>query len=229
MINPDIKYSFNQIEKALIGFVGNLELKLQQLVPSLPVFVLQTGDFSYIINKKFIESDNKEIYEKTPRFVINLEDVQYMTDQNSNPYNKYNYVFENEVYQVTMRRLTIVVQLNTDFVSPNFIFGLNNFEVMATIIAKENVFTYEFLGNTIEAAYVMTTPSFEKPTMDVNSGSRNFIVKTGFDLQLSLLVPRIDTIKLEADTNLITKFELQVKETKTKTIHEEDLDFIDNE
>ena len=200
MISSDIKYSFKQIELGLIAMIGNLELKLQKIIPNLPVFVLQTGDFSYIINKKFIKTENKEIYQKVPRFVVGIEDIQYQTEQNSNKYNKVYYIFDEKNYVTQARRLAILIPINTDFISPNFVKALTNFEIMATIVSKENVFTYEFMGNTYEGGYAISSPSFEKPSMDTGSGTRNVSVKTIFDLQLQLLVPRINTIKLLSDT-----------------------------
>ena len=46
------KYPFNQLEYALLGFVGNIQLKLQNIVPTMPVFILQTGDDTYMFRKK---------------------------------------------------------------------------------------------------------------------------------------------------------------------------------
>jgi len=200
MINTAIKYDFNQIEFGLLAFIGNLELKLQKIVSELPTFVLQTGDTGYLINEKFVLTENKEIYEKIPRFVINFDSIQYQSDQNTNQYNKFVYMYEGVRYLASGRRLAILIPVNTDFVSSNFIKGLENFEVMSTIIAKDNVFTYDFLGNTFEAAYVFQNPDIEKPSMDFGAGTRNFSVKTSFDLQLHLLVPRIESIKLLSES-----------------------------
>ena len=213
MDNPNIKYDFNQIQSGLIAFVGNLELKLQKVIPTLPTFILQSGDTSYLIEKKFIETTNAEIYLKIPRFVISLDDIQYQQDQNTNQYNKFVYKFEDIDYMAVGRRLAILIPINTDFVSSNMIKAFENFEIMSTIIAKDNIFTYEFLGNTFEAAYIMQSSSNEKPTMEFASGTRNFSVKTNFDLQLHLLVPRIESIKLLSDAGFEgTKYEINNQE-----------------
>jgi len=212
MINSSVKYSFEQIQTGLLGFVGNIELKLREVNEELPVFILQTGDFSYILDKKFTENTNKEIYQKVPRFIITLDDIQYQSDQNTNPYNKIIYYFEELPYTCTARRLAITLPLTTDFVSPNLIKAFENFEIMSTIIAKPNIYTYEFLGNTFEAAYVITVPSIEKPTMDVGSGTRGVSIKTSFELQLQLLVPRIESIKLLSESGFESvKYDLLIK------------------
>lgn len=200
MIDENIKWSFNQLETALIAFAGNIELKLQQIAGNLPVYVLQTGDYSYLIDKKFNSVATKEIYEKTPRLVLTIEDIQPLGDQDSNQYNRLTYVFENENYFAVFRRKAINIPIMTDFVSPNFIKALGNFEIMATITSKENSFTYEYQGMTLQASYVFTSGSQEKPTMDANSGTRNVSIKTGFDLQVQLIVPKIDSIKLLSES-----------------------------
>ena len=211
MINSTVKYSFEQIQNGLLGFVGNIELKLREINNELPVFILQTGDFSYILDKKFTESENKEIYQKIPRFVITMDDIQYQSDQNTNPYNKVIYNFEELDYMCVARRLAITLPLTTDFVSSNLVKAFENFEIMATIVAKPNIFTYEFLGNTFEAAYVITVPSMEKPTMDIGSGTRSDSIKTSFELQLQLLVPRIESIKLLSESGYESvKYDLTV-------------------
>lgn len=198
-INPDIKYSFKQIEYGLISFMSNLELKLQNILPNLPVFVLQTGDGSYYLDKKFTEADNKEIYQKVPRFIITVDDIQFLTEQNSNQYNKYIYQFEEENYMTVARRMAIMIPVNTDFVSSNFIRALENFEIMASITSRDNVFTYEFLGNTFEGAFILSSPSMEKPSMDVSSATRNTSIKNQLEVHLQLLVPRIESIKKLSD------------------------------
>jgi hypothetical protein len=195
-----VPFSFKQIESGLIGFISNLELKLQKIVPQLPVFVLQTGDGSYFLDKKFTETDNKEIYQKVPRFIITIDDIQYQTEQNSNKYNKFVYLFNEANYLSVGRRLAILISVQTDFVSANFIKALENFEIMSTIISNENVFTYEFLGNTYEGSFNISAPSLEKPGMEPNSATRNFSVKTQLELFLQLLVPRIESIKLLSES-----------------------------
>lgn len=201
MINQDIKYSFNQIETALVAFIGNLELKLQKFIPDLPVYLQHSGDLSYYLDSKFTKIENKEIYLKTPRFVLNIDDIQYDDEQMSNKYNKITYFFENIGYVASTRRIPLKLTINGDFVSPNFIKALENFEIITTINIEQNTFTYEFLGNTFESVYGISTISNEKPGMEVSSATRNFSIKTGIELQIHLLLPRIQTIKKLDDSN----------------------------
>jgi len=167
-ISENINYDFNQILTGLKAFVGNIELKLHEIIPDLPVFVLQTGDASYYLNSKFEtpENPNQEIIQKIPRFVISFEDPQPMADQNTNQYNNMIYKKNDKIYSATGRRIATQLTVNTDFVSSNFIKSLENYEIISTITARQNAFTYEFMGNTFEGAYNISSNSSEKPSMD---------------------------------------------------------------
>ena len=86
-VSEEIKYDFNHIKTGLIAFIADLELKLQNIIPDLPVFILQTGDASYYLDKKFQNIESKEIYQKIPRFVIGFEEIHVQPEENSNQYN----------------------------------------------------------------------------------------------------------------------------------------------
>lgn len=204
-ISPNIKWRFNQLETALIAFITDLEKKLQEILPEMPVFVLHTGDLNYYFDKKFkLYEDNQELYLKVPRFVLSIEDIQPQVDQNTNKYNKLIYLFDDDSddngpkqYIVTARRQAYNVSINTDFVSSNFIKGLENFEIISTILGFNNAFTYEFQGSTYESIYIASNAaSPEKPPMDFSSATRSVPVKTGIDLQVHLMIPKIASIKL---------------------------------
>lgn len=221
-VSENIKYGFNQLELGIVAFVSNLEFKLQNILPELPVFILETGDTSYYIKEKFVETDNKEIYQKTPRFVMTVEDVQYQPDNNSNAYNKATYLFQEKNYICNCRRVTILIPIDTSFVSPNFILALQNFEILSTIMTRENVFTYEFLGNTYSGAYTLAPPITTKPGLDISAGSRNAVVKTAIELYLNILVPRIESIKLVSDIGFeTTDFGIASDGEKNKMINNE--------
>lgn len=199
----NIKWKFNQIETVLVAFVSDLEKRLQEVIPELPVFVLQTGDMNYYFDKKFKQSENEEIYLKVPRLIINIEDIQPQADQNTNKYNKLIYSFDEGVdegvkqYIVTARRQALTVSINTDFISSNFIKGLENYEIINSILGYGCVFTYEFQGNTYETVYSVVSPSSpEKPAMDFSSATRSIPIKTNIELQVQMIVPKIPTIQL---------------------------------
>ncbi len=215
MIRENLPYKFNQIETALISFCADVTKKVNQIHDDIPVFFLQNGDISYVLREKFEENDDKELLLKTPRVVLGIEDIQYLLDQNTNQYNKVIYKIDEKQYQTTARRLGINIVVNIDFVSPNFIKALENFEVMSTLVSRDNVFTYEFLGNTFESAYVMQSPSMERPTMDIGGATRNYNVRITFDLQVHLLVPQIDSI-IPLEMTEIDEIRFSIKEGDMK-------------
>lgn len=216
MVSEDIKYDFSQIETGITAFVGDLQLKMQKVLPELPVFILQSGDTAYIIKDKFERIDgenNKEIYEKTPRMVLEIDDIQPQNDQDTNKYNKYTYKFKDVEYICQFRRQAVQIPINVNFVSSNMILGFQNFEIFLSIMkSKSNVFTYEFLGNTIEGGYAFSSVSMDKPGMDFSSATRNFNNKNMVDLQLQLMVPNLDSIQKLSDAGYTAvKFDINTK------------------
>jgi hypothetical protein len=210
MTRKEIKWDFNQLFTGLEAFVADIELKLRNIIEDLPTFIITSGDQSYIFNEKFVESQEKEIYLKVPRMTFTFDDIQYQLDQYSNQYNKLTYFFENKNYECVCRRLPLMVPITTNLVSSNLISTLENFEIMATVASRENVFTYEFMGNTFESAYSLQSPSMENPVMDASSATRYFNIKTMFELQLHILVPRVQTIKEFSDKPYQIKTDIDV-------------------
>ena len=223
-ISNKIFWDFNQIQIGMESFMTDIEKKMHEIIPDLPVFILQTGDASYYVDKKFQEITNKEIYEKVPRFHINFEDISILSDQNTNPYNNLEYKYKGKIYCCTARRLAIQVPLNMNFVSSNFLKALEHFEVMGCLVCRPNVFTYDFLGNTFEAAYVHTGNSSDAPTLDPSNATRNYSIKFQWTLDLQLLLPRVETIKeLSTKENVKTRFSIKDRVTlDTSTIEKTD-------
>ncbi len=202
-ISNNIKYAFNQFELALVGFASYLQLRLQNVIPNIPVFFQNTGDFSYMVNKKFVETKNEDIIQKVPRFVIKLDDIQPNQQENTNQYNKIFYLFEGHAYQAVVRRLCYNVNLTTNFVSSNLITMLNHIEIMGLFASHDNVYTYEFLGNTCQAAFAIQGWSNEFPSIDMGQGgTRNMSTSNNIELQVHLLVPRLESITLADDAKL---------------------------
>lgn len=227
MISENIKYSFNQFETALIAFTSNIQLKLQNIVPNLPVFFMNTGDFSYMVDKKFVKTTNEEIYNKVPRFVLKIDDIQLNSQEDTNQYNKIVYTFDSNDgrgpinYQTVVRRKAFNIQLTGNFVSSNLITALNHLEVLAVLMARQNVFTYEFLGNTIQSAYTLTTGNPETPNIDMGQGgTRNVSVPTQIELQTHLLIPRIDKI-VELDNTGFEEISINLKTNGTSDNNDE--------
>lgn len=188
-------FGFNQLESALVAFCGDLQLKLQYVMPTLPVFVLQTGDDTYLFRKKFEQVDAKEILEKTPRFVIKFESITILQDQMTMQYNNFVFNYGGINYQCIGRRVAIEFQVMTFFVSPNFVKALQNFEVLASLFSHDNVFTHEYAGITFECAYSSLSNSEEYPSMEVSNQSKNMALNNQITLQVQLMSPRVETIK----------------------------------
>ena len=145
MINEKLPYSFNQFETALVAFFSDFRKRINFIVPNAPVYFQNTGDFSYFIGMKFHKVRTSDMYQKTPRVVVKLDDIQVNQSEDTMFINQMDYVFDGTEYTCTVRRRTYAVALQIYFVSPSVVSMLNHAEVMATFGARPNVFTYEFL------------------------------------------------------------------------------------
>lgn len=222
------QYGFRQIETAIVAFVGNLQLKLNRLLPNLPVFVLQTGDDTFLFRKKFEKVDVTEINMTTPRFEIKFDSLTIARDQNTMQYNEFVYNYKGITYQCVGRRVAVNLAVNTFFVSPNFIKALQNFEILLSLFSRTNIFTYEWAGLTFEAGYSSLSNSEDYPSMETGSQTKNMVLNNSLELQLQLLVPRTETIKRWDDgmggEPLIPKFEIEIKDEFGDTTDKSEVD-----
>ena len=74
-METNINYEFTHLQKALIAFISDFEKKVQIVYPKIPV-VLENIDDSLILLKKYTENELKEIYNKLPRIVISIQEIQ---------------------------------------------------------------------------------------------------------------------------------------------------------
>lgn len=207
MLNPNIPYAFNQFELNFVALATFLQTRLQFIVPNLPVFMQNNGDFSYFTRKKWVHCKNEEVIQKVPRFIFRVDDIQINQQEDTCQYNKIYYVFDKKDgqgpknYCCAARRKAYNVMITTNFVSSNFISMLNHIEVFATLAARENVFTYNFLGHTISSAFTVMGMNNEIPNIDMGQGgTRNCTAINQLELQVHLLVPRIESIALVDDS-----------------------------
>lgn len=215
------KYNFSQLEYSLIAFCSDIQLKLQNILPKLPVFVLQTGDETYMFRKKFEHVDPKEIEMATPRLVIKFEDVQIQGDQNSYQYVPLLYYYNNQNWTCTGRRQEVLTSVSLIFVSPNFPMALRNNMIFSSLLSHDNTYTYEFCANTYEAAYSLTGASKEEPSMEVSSGTKNWSMPYNIDLRIPVFMPRVETIKTFDESGILVGlrpvFNIEIKQDGVTT------------
>lgn len=200
-------FSFNQITTCLIAFVQDIEKKLQQILPEIPVFILHTGDTNYWLDSKF-NSINSDTYERIPRFVMTFDgSPEISEDTLTNAFNRYNYAIDvmpsdgkypddsyTETFNAVVRRVQLNIPVKATMVSSNFIYALRHFEVMLSIFSRENAFSYTYQGATYNAAYTNDNrQDMQFPEMD-STGNRNFIQDMTITLQSHIFVPRVETI-----------------------------------
>jgi hypothetical protein len=189
------KYKFKQFEHGLIAFISNFEKKINQII-EIPVLVLETGDETYWFKNKFeAKPENlNELYQKIPRLILTIDEASLQSDQDTNQYVKILYQIDNETFKSQARRKAITFPFQCNLVSSNFITALEHFEILLSILSVDNVFTYEFLGNTYQGSFNATNFAFEKTPLE-NGGTKNFVIKATLDVQLQPFILKYESIQ----------------------------------
>lgn len=195
-MEPNKIYKFNQFETGLVAFISNFEKKIQNIIPEIPVFVLETGDETYWFKGKFEtkKGETTEHYMKVPRVTLTIDEATLDTEQDTNQYTKIKYVVDIEEYVSQVRRKAITFPFKCSLVCSNFLFGLSYLEILITILSIDNTFTYDFLGNTYHGNFNSSSFSLDKTPME-NGGTKNFIINVNIDVQLQPMIIRYDTIQ----------------------------------
>lgn len=223
-----MKYKFNQIETALVAFIGNLRIKINSFEEftskygTIPVMMLENGDETYInLNKN--KSDQKEQYLKVPRVVVNIEDLLIEQDQDTNRIIPVNYILpkddSNEIWTGSFRRKAISIPVTLNFVCSSYIQALEFQELVLTFLTIENITTYNWLANDYPLDYNMTTISVERNSMDMG-GTKNVVVKASIDLKLALMIPRYNTLEKIGETLSHTGNEGNVRDNNNNNINQ---------
>lgn len=199
------KYPYTQSLVAVEAFVANFSAKITNIKEGLPVFTLNTGDETYYFEKRFTPKkdskfENRDINNIVPRFVIDLgESPTFQTDQNTNQYIDYKYTFDNVFYKAQARRLAYEMPLTCVLVTSNFVKALEYFDMLASIVSTDKVLTYEYLGNTFESNYRISSFGFEKNSIEAGSSTRNFIIRVTVEYIIQLFGVDHQTIQIIDD------------------------------
>lgn len=209
MSTQPINYQFKQIETGLTAFVATFEKRLNEIYPDIPVFVLDTGDETYIFKEKFETSGEK--YMQVPRAVISINEIEFNQEQDTNQYVKFIYKFIDKIFKAQFRRKATNIPVICNFVCSNFISALEYLEMLACVLSIDNVFTYDYMGNNYEGCFNLTSFSLEKNGMD-NGGTKNYVIKANIDLQLQIFLIKFKTIQdvgLSGNNELTSTFQIR--------------------
>ena len=191
---PDSKIGFDTTLLGLTAFMQDFDKHLSEIKPGIPVYFLNTGDETYYnFRFKRIE-DNNEIYKQNPRVVFKIDTVETPTE-GKNRFNQIQYAHNKRLYSAQSQKIHLNIPLICNFVTPNFIYGMQYFELLLTIFNAVNSFTYKSMENTYVGGYDAKTYNFEFPPSGASSEQRNFIINYTLNLNLPIYVSDYKTIK----------------------------------
>lgn len=231
-MNSIIPYNFNFLENSIIAFLTDLEKKVHLVYPDVPVLFSEVDD-SFYFNKKYVQTDNQEIYQKIPRFVILFQDIQNQPEHNTSQFLKLNFIKDDKEYTTQYRIVSTLINFDMNFVTTNFISALSYWEFLLSIFGYDNVFTYEYMGNTYQANYILNgTMNIEKSIMNNATGDhKNSVIK--FNVEMNIKVPALnyftlrDLIDKELDWSKV--LDDSPRNDLSNTNHSTDIKYIDTD
>lgn len=160
-------------------------------------FVLNTGDdIMWLENKgqdnskePYQVSNEDYIYSTIPRGIVNLETIEVLEDQVTNPYTRGNFVFEDDDilkgFNAEFRRVPIKMTVSLKYYLDTFTDVL---AVTQKIISKMlfiRTFKFDYMGQTIEASYKVPTSYSHEKNITFDGGTTEQKLRT-IDLSLDV-------------------------------------------
>ena len=195
MKTKNVPYEFKHIQTALIAFIADFGKKIHFVFPEIPV-LLENIDDSYILYKKYSDTELQELYSKLPRIILNITEVNAKLENNSSQFLKMNYEYNNIEYNTQFRRISSALTIEIKFICSNYLKALEYWEFLLSILCIDNTLTYQYFGNTYQGSYLLqSTPSIEKPPLSNSSSeSKNVILNTTIELNCYPSFINVNTI-----------------------------------
>lgn len=160
-------------------------------------FVLNTGDdIMWLENKgqdnskePYQVSNEDYIYNIIPRGIVNMETIEVLEEQVTNPYTRGNFVFEDDDilkgFNAEFRRVPIKMTVSLKYYLDTFTDVL---AVTQKIISKMlfiRTFKFDYMGQTIEASYKVPTSYSHEKNITFDGGTTEQKLRT-IDLSLDV-------------------------------------------
>lgn len=202
MKTNNIPYEFKHIQTTLISFISDLEKKVQFVFPEIPV-LMENIDESYILFKKYADTELQELYNKVPRIVLNIQEVQAKLENNSTQFLKMNYGYKDIEYNTQFRRISTGIMIDIKFVCSNYLKALEYWEFLLSLLCVDNTFNYEYLTNTYQGSYLLqSSPTIEKPQLsNSTSESKNVILSAVIEVNCFPTFINVNTISVNDNNN----------------------------
>lgn len=197
-----IPYDFRHIQISLISFIADFEKKVHFVFSDIPV-LMENIDDSYVLFKKYSKTELQEQYNKVPRIVFNIQEVQAKLENNSTQFLKMNYVYNEVEYNTQFRRISTGIMIELKMVCSNYLKALEYWEFILSLLCVDNVFTYEHFGNTYQGSYLLQSPPLiEKQQLsNSTSESKNTLLNATIELNCFPTFINFNTIEVNNGLN----------------------------
>lgn len=184
-------FTHDYFENAIIAMINDMSLWFGSV--NIPVFVLNTGDEVFIIDQnklKKLDSLGETLYQKTPRIVLDINDIDFQTDEMTSPHQKGKFKLNMDEgtreFRTKVQRIPCTVSIGFELFTDNILMALKYSELMLMILTKKNTFEFKYLQKTYTSTYNFDFSIKDERNiiMSQDSNRRSRVLSTNISLQL---------------------------------------------
>lgn len=202
---PDIRYEFFQV--AITAFVQDLRRLLKLFMPNVPVYIFNTGE--QLLTDDWQQATTQEI----PRCVIDIDGLSIASDQLTNPYQRGQFVINQNKQDVGfsayLRRIPLTLDLPVKITVSNIIEQLRWQEILLLILYRNNMFHFQYYKKDNRGVYRLPDSFDTERNIEFGFDDQRRNRTISINIQVDLQYPAFDifdTSSLMSSGNVIKGF-----------------------
>jgi len=195
-MKPTTPLPHNFFEEGLEAFIQSFRKRIEFFSKDFPVYIINTGDEVYLNNWR-TAAKTKDIYEQTPRIVLDILDLQVNTDQLSSPHERGSFVMNvagrSKKYSARFRRIPVTVSVSAKLTCDNILEQFKYLDLIFSLFFKVNTFSFLHMGNRQEGYFEFDASSAtteRNVTLGQDTERRHRVIN--FTLQVGLQYQSFD-------------------------------------
>lgn len=187
-------FPHNFLENALIGMINDLSLWMAP--HNIPVFVLNTGDETFIADEKTMQLmvDNRTreaLYQQRPRIVLDIMNIEFNRDEITSPHERARFVINDtdgqHEFSAKVQRVPMTVGVGLELFTDNILYAFKYTEILTMILSKHSTYEFTYLGKVYPGSYIFnySMGDIKNLVMAQDAEKRNRILTTELSLQLA--------------------------------------------
>ena len=208
------------------ALLSQLNRKVYLRNKNIPHFMLNTGDdIMYLENKgqdqskePLNQSNEDFVYNNVPRCIVDMDTIEVLEDQVTSPYVRGNFDIEDDDctygFNAEFRRVPLKLSVSLKYYLDSFTDTLSVTQHIITKMLFIQNFSFDYLGQTIQATYKVPTSFGRDKNITFNGGTTDQKLRSiELSLEIETNMPVYDARTAICNSNFIqhTKNEIIVK------------------